>query len=80
MAEGHHLLAKTENNATSQNRKEKHIEKKRRRTDNKKEEETSLLEFTRQVVDLTFKNHSDPPSHFFTACHAAAGYPGVEQV
>jgi hypothetical protein len=32
----------------------------RRITEEKMEEETSLLEFTRQVVDLICRNHSDP--------------------
>jgi hypothetical protein len=52
IAERHRLLAEAENYASSQDRKEKDMEKQRRRTEEKKKDEISLLEFTRQVVDL----------------------------
>jgi hypothetical protein len=43
-------------------KKELEMERKRRRTAERKIEEISLLEFTRQVVEMIFKNHSEPSS------------------
>jgi hypothetical protein len=40
-------------------RREQSRARKRRRTDEKKLEEISLLDFTRQVVELTVKKHSE---------------------
>jgi hypothetical protein len=68
MAERHRLLSEVEVDDSSQSKKERDMEKKRRRTEEKKKEEIPLLEFTRQVVDLTFKNHSEP--HTSVSQHA----------
>jgi hypothetical protein len=44
---------------TATQRREQNTERKRRRTAEKKLEEIPLLEFTRQVVELTVRKHSD---------------------
>lgn len=40
-------------------KKEREKEKRRRRTEERKNTDISLLEFTRQVVEMTFKQHTD---------------------
>jgi hypothetical protein len=47
-------------------------EKKRRRTEEKKTSEIPLLEFTRQVVEVTFKKHSDNADNHIPQRQAAA--------
>jgi hypothetical protein len=65
MAERHRLLrvaeaVEAEPEDRNKNKKVLEMERKRRRTGERRIEEISLLEFTRQVVDMIFKKHSDP--------------------
>jgi hypothetical protein len=66
MAERHQVAERhrvaEEEEPLNTNKKELEMAKKRRRTEERKKEEISLLEFTRQVVDLLFKRHSDSAS------------------
>jgi len=50
-------MANTSLRVVEEGRKERQKEKKRRRTEEKKLVEMPLLEFTRQVVEMTFQKH-----------------------
>jgi hypothetical protein len=64
----------------SQRRKEREKEKKRRRDDQKKRENISLLEFTRQVVEMTFRKHGETEKVIPQKEATAMLGPGVKEV
>ncbi len=57
---------------SSRAKKQREKEQKKRRVEEKKVEEISLLEFTRDVVDMTFKNHGTEDSIITSQKEASA--------